>query len=223
MLRICASILPRSIDEARSLIELAETKSVDMLEIRLDRLHIRALATIKASIPLVATCRAQREGGSFLGSEKDRMAILKRAAEFGFQYVDIELGMDEAPALAEEIHKLGCKLIVSHHELEGTPQSEAILEIHRRELKLKPEICKIVTYAHTYEDNLILLDVVSKLSRSSKIVCFGMGEKGRISRIFSPVFGGYFTMAALIKNRATAPGQVTVDELIEAWQILGLA
>ena len=220
--RICASILPEKESETKSLVELTETKPVELLEIRLDRLGMKSLPNVKTRLPLVATCRAKKDGGSFRGSEKERIAVLKRAAELGFDYVDMELEMQEAPTISEEIRELGCKLIVSHHVMKVTPPSEAISEIQARELKLNPDICKIVTYAQSHEDNLTLLNAIPKMSQRSNVVCFAMGDKGKISRILSPMFGAHFTIAALDKERTTAPGQMTVDELIEAWRILGL-
>ncbi len=58
-----------------------------------------------------------------------------------------------------------------------------------------------MTTAKTIEDNLTLLDFVSKASRRAKIVCFAMGEQGKISRLLSPMFGAFFTFASLEKRK----------------------
>ncbi|HID18614.1 TPA: type I 3-dehydroquinate dehydratase, partial [Candidatus Bathyarchaeota archaeon] len=46
-----------------------------------------------------------------------------------------------------------------------------------------------------------------------KLVCFAMGKLGLPSRILSPIYGGFFTFAALRRGLETAPGQLTIEEL----------
>jgi 3-dehydroquinate dehydratase-1 len=45
-----------------------------------------------------------------------------------------------------------------------------------------------------------------------------MGEKGKISRIFSPFLGAAWTYASLDKNKLSAPGQLAVRELKDLWE-----
>ncbi|MEM2806315.1 MAG: type I 3-dehydroquinate dehydratase [Candidatus Bathyarchaeia archaeon] len=49
-----------------------------------------------------------------------------------------------------------------------------------------------------------------------------MGPLGKISRLLSPVFGGFFTIASLERNLETAPGQMTIQELREFYRTLGV-
>jgi 3-dehydroquinate dehydratase len=55
---------------------------------------------------------------------------------------------------------------------------------------------------------------------NQKIVTFCMGEKGKMSRIFAPLMGVVWTYASLNKNRASAPGQLTVYEMKDIWEKL---
>jgi len=84
------------------------------------------------------------------------------------------------------------------------------------------DICKIVTTARHVEDNLVTLDFVSKASKKAKIVCFAMGELGKPSRLLSPVFGAFFTFASIDEKRKTAKGQLTIQEMRRAYEVLGL-
>lgn len=45
-----------------------------------------------------------------------------------------------------------------------------------------------------------------------------MGPTGMISRLLSPKFGGYLTFGALSKGQESAPGQPTVQDLIEVYR-----
>jgi 3-dehydroquinate dehydratase len=44
-----------------------------------------------------------------------------------------------------------------------------------------------------------------------------------MSRLLSPVFGSFFTFASLERGAETAPGQMTVQELRTAYELLGLS
>jgi 3-dehydroquinate dehydratase type I len=85
-------------------------------------------------------------------------------------------------------------------------------------IRLGADVIKIVPFARSWEDNLTILSLIPfAKERKQKIVAFCMGEKGKISRIFSPFLGAAWTYASLSKNRASAPGQLTIRELKDTW------
>jgi 3-dehydroquinate dehydratase/shikimate dehydrogenase len=47
-----------------------------------------------------------------------------------------------------------------------------------------------------------------------------MGEAGSVSRILSPLVGGYFTYACAAKGQEAASGQIPVKELREIYSYL---
>jgi 3-dehydroquinate dehydratase len=47
-----------------------------------------------------------------------------------------------------------------------------------------------------------------------------MGEAGRLSRIATILLGGFMTYAALDATQATAPGQLTIQELKSSLSVL---
>lgn len=71
------------------------------------------------------------------------------------------------------------------------------------------------------DDNLKVLALIPyAIKRGQAIVTFCMGEKGKMSRIFSPLMGAAWTYASLGRRRASAPGQLTVKEMREIWERL---
>jgi len=92
---------------------------VDIIELRLDMMESCDLERLLGGRdrPVIATNRPVREGGYCTAPEPERLAVLRRAAELGADYVDVE--MDAAPALGELPG--ACRRIVSHHDTEGTP------------------------------------------------------------------------------------------------------
>jgi 3-dehydroquinate dehydratase type I len=219
--RICVSILPKTVPEALLLIEKAEDAHADFIEIRLDLLkdcleNNRGLADLAAhgKTPRIATDKASR-------TETEHQQLLITAAKGGFDYVDVELSTPQLEALVKELKELGAKPIVSFHKLDGSlsvPELNSILE---QEITSGAEVCKIVTNAKQMEDNLTNLNFTSTASTKAKVVCFCMGELGKISRLLSPLFGGFFTFASLERGNETASGQLTIQEMKTAYKLLG--
>jgi len=223
--KICVSISPQTVAEALDFIEKAENQYADFIEIRLDSLKKhKGLADIAncCNTPLIATNRSTKFQGKFLGNENERKKILLEAARNGFEYIDIELSISRLKEIVGKLRGMDVKPIISFHNFDETPSSSQLNEILRREIDSGADVCKIVTTAKLLEDNLTLLDFVSKASRNTKIVCFSMGELGKPSRLLSPVFGGFFTIATLETGRRTASGQLTIREMRTLYKALGL-
>ena len=77
-------------------------------------------------------------------------------------------------------------------------EMEKVLE---QEIASGASVCKIVTTAKKIEDNLAVLNFVSAMSSKAKLVCFCMGEQGKVSRLLSPMFGAFFTFASLERGQ----------------------
>jgi len=173
-------------------------------------------------VPLIATNRSVKYHGKFRGSETERKQILLNAAGNGFEYVDVELSDPQLEDIVSDVHGIGVKSIVSFHDFNQTPSLSQLEGVLRKEIMSGADVCKVITTAKSVEDNLTVLNFLSKACRSAKTVCFSMGELGKISRLLSPIFGGFFTFAALEKGRETASGQLTIQEMRAMYEALGL-
>ena len=222
--RICVSILPKNNLEALNLIEKAEKAKADIIEVRLDCLETsRKLSELSASteVPLIATNKLQSEKGFFAGTESERQQALLNAAKSGFEYVDIDLSSPKHKETISQLKLLGAKPIVSYHKFDGALNVSAMAAVLEEELAIGAFVCKIVTTAKQIEDNLPVLSFVSFASSKAKLVCFCMGEHGRVSRVLSPLFGAFFTFASLEEGSATAAGQMSINEMKTAYTLLG--
>jgi 3-dehydroquinate dehydratase type I len=216
--RICVSILPQTVAEALRLIEKVEESRADFIEVRLDNLETNADLSglvAKAKTSLIATDKASR-------TETEHQAILFNAARNGFDYIDVALSNPAVKKVAKDVKALGAKCIISFHDNKVTPDAQELNRIFADELVSGADVCKIVTTATQIEDNLTLLNFISTASAKAKIVCFCMGELGKTSRLLSPMFGGFFTFAALEQGSETATGQRTVVEIKDAYDLWGL-
>ena len=78
---------------------------------------------------------------------------------------------------------------------------------------------KMVTFAHSREDNLNVLGLIPYATeRGQKIIAFCMGERGKMSRVMAPWMGAAWTYASLSTDRVSAPGQITVREMRRIWE-----
>ena len=215
--RICVSILPKNRAEALQLIEKAEAAHADFIEVRLDRLEnnlgLEELAT-HGKTPKIATDKSSRK-------ETQHRQMLLNAAKSGFEYVDVELSTPQLEDLVKELKAIGAKPIVSFHKFEGSLSVSELNSILKREISSGAEVCKIVTTAKHVEDNLTTLEFTSVASSKTKVVCFCMGKLGKVSRLLSPLFGGFFTFASLERGKETASGQMTIQEMKASYELLG--
>ena len=215
--RICVSILPKNREEALQLIEKAEAAHADFIEVRLDRLENNlGLAELAAhgKTPKIATDKVSRK-------ENEHHQMLIAAAKNGFEYVDVELSTPQLEDLVKELKVLGAKPIVSFHKFDASLSISELNNVLEREISSGAEVCKIVTTAKKMEDNLATLNFTSAASGKTKVVCFCMGELGKVSRLLSPLFGGFFTFASLERGNETALGQMTIQEMKASYELLG--
>lgn len=228
--RVCVPLPASSISELASLIVRAERAGADLIEVRLDYMGIDNVALIdefegiikQASVPLIATNRQHEQGGHGRQNEELRVQTLIRAAEAGFQYVDLELTTADVEVTVQKVRACGAKPIVSFHDLEHTPSEPVMKKIVRSQIALGAEICKLVTTADDVKDNLRCLSVTRQMSEATRVVCFAIGPKGLLSRVLSPIFGAYFTFASLKEELETATGQISIAELKELYRRLGV-
>ncbi|MFQ6075477.1 MAG: type I 3-dehydroquinate dehydratase [Candidatus Bathyarchaeia archaeon] len=221
--KVCVTIVARNLEEATQDVRRAEELGADLLELRMDFVgDLEGLAKIRAAteLSLIAANRPKDQGGHYSGEEGSRIGSLLEACDVGFDYVDLELTTRALSGVVDEVRRRGVGLILSYHDLLKTPPIEGLEDILRRELAFKPDICKIVGTVRTPADNLTYLNLLQHRPKA-RLVCFGMGDLGRISRVLAPLFGGEFTFASIRKGGESAPGQMTIRELREIYGLLG--
>jgi 3-dehydroquinate dehydratase I len=223
---ICISIVPGTNEEALSLLGKA-LPAADLVELRIDRIEKPDLPLLlyAGRERLLVTNRRRDEGGFFALCENKRMAILHEAVDLGAGIVDIEArtGPGAVSDLAGAIRAKGGKtrLIVSHHDMNGTP-TRRTLERRLKACRLPgADIVKIVTLANTVEDNLRVLEIIPQaLAMGQEITAFCMGKWGRLSRVAAPLLGSCIGYASLEEGAESAPGQLTADQMRNVLRIL---
>lgn len=205
--RICAVIVSKNLAAIKAIEQF-----VDLFEVRIDLIGDGWQELVKQlNQPWIACNRSAEEGGKWVGDEARRIAQLVKATELGADIVDIELNTRNLDDAIPVIKKRA-KCLLSSHELEKTPSLDKMKGIVQRQLAAGADICKVITTAQRFEDNLTVLQLITEFPKT-KMVSFAMGPLGLASRILCPLVGGDFTYASIEEGKESAPGQITAREL----------
>lgn len=184
-------------------------KGADVLEFRIDALDNPNFKDIQEIIeeinfPMIATNRISSEGGSFKGTEEERIDILLKCAPL-VDYVDIELQSDDK--YIKQIHDTGVTTIVSYHDFHKTPEINEIMYIVEKEQKLG-DIAKVAFMPNDLDDTLKILAI---LSHCENTITISMSDLGSYTRVMASKFDSPITFAA--GTDVTAPGQIDIETM----------
>jgi 3-dehydroquinate dehydratase-1 len=212
---VCIAIMAHNTDEA--LQKMAAAHAVcDLMELRLDVMESFDLKKLisSASKPVLITYRSKKEGGSGNAPYHVRVNFLMEAMKLGADYVDVEYTIPlEHRRLLFKNRGPG-RLVLSKHFRNGTPSRETLSNLMRKMVATGARVVKIVTFAKSFEDNLIVMELISQAEKMGvEVVAFCMGPIGRLSRVACPILGGAFTFASLEKGQESASGQITAKEM----------
>ena len=178
--------------------------------------------TERVQAPLIVTNRPLSQGGKRSQTETTRIHRLLETAKHGFTYVDIELNTPKLTSIINRLVEMNIKPIISYHDFQRTPSISQLEKIVQLQMDGGAHVCKLVTTAENLQDNFSCLSLISKMKAKTNIVCFAMGQKGVLSRIFSPLFGAYFTYASINQGLETASGQLSIQRLKKIYELLGV-
>ena len=220
---ICIPVIARDTEEALARIAGACTLG-DVVELRLDGMESFCLREMirAASRPVLVTYRSIREGGRGAADEETRMGLLHRAIQAGAALVDVEYGVSADCRRRVLLERAGVKVVLSTHFPEGTPNPDRLARLLMEMAAEEADVVKIVTRARVPEDNLRVLSLIPMArERGVEIIAFCMGKAGRLSRIASPLLGGYMTFASLGEGEESADGQIPADRMNQILGALG--
>jgi 3-dehydroquinate dehydratase/shikimate dehydrogenase len=219
MTRICVSLIEETtsgvVDRMAELAPLA-----DLFEVRGDRVLDLDLLTILRSRtrPLVLTCRKASEGGQWADDDPKRRMVLLEAVKRGYDYVDIEHTTDY---LDVKIEKLGNGLIVSYHDLEGTPHD--LFALYDQMCEKGADVVKIVTTPRTFGDVGRLAAFAAARAAAGDdgppVVAFALGPMGIATRILGGRYGAPFAYAAAAAGVEAAPGQLPATVMADLYRV----
>jgi 3-dehydroquinate dehydratase-1 len=204
---------------------------VDALEIRCDVISergenekvLRVVSEIreKSKKPLLATIRKAFDGGEwykFMGDEEKRKSLFFSLIDLKVDAIDVEVDSEIKDDVIAKAKDNGLSAIVSYHNFFKTEPKEKIESIIETMLKTDADILKLAFFANTFEDTMVLFNVLKSYiaSESSKkqIAVIGMGSFGRHTRVLFPFLGSCITYGYDERyEKEYAPGQLSIQFL----------
>jgi 3-dehydroquinate dehydratase type I len=224
LLRICVPVVEATVNRARGRYQRAARKGL-WTEMRLDYLEEPTpdLQKLFRSLPgpVIATNRLATEGGRWTGTEAGRLALLMEALNMGVTGLDVELAADAGFRREVWARRGKTRLILSWHDFAGTPDAARLEAVLGEMLAADADVVKLVALANEPADNLRMLSLIPKAQAQGKdVIAFCMGPWGKWSRIAAPLLGSFLSFAPFSKHGASAPGQLTVNDLKRVWNTL---
>lgn len=233
--KICVPIVDKTEEDILETARKIATTKADLVEWRVDWFDdifdfesvqsvLGKLREILGERPILFTCRTAAEGGEISLTEKQYVRLNCCAIDSGCaDLIDVEVFgyMESLGELVSYAHVHKVLVIGSNHDFHATPDKE---EIIRRLVSMQEagvDIPKIAVMPQDKQDVLTLLSATEEMVRehgSTPVITMSMGKHGVISRIAGKVFGSAMTFGTV--GKASAPGQIAVEDLRMAMKIL---
>ena len=205
---ICTSIQDKTYSQ---ILDILQDPQVELAEIRLDSCELSEEEIEElfgqTDTPLVATCRIAKVG------EAEAERRLGAAISAGARFADLEI--EASVGLSKRFRTLceqgGVEIIRSFHDFNGTPDLEYLKMVTARCYRYGADIAKIVTTCKSQSDAERIISLYKHID--TPLIAFGMGEKGKPTRLECLRHGAPFSYACLSEDEATAPGQMTTSEM----------
>ncbi|MDP6212380.1 MAG: type I 3-dehydroquinate dehydratase [Candidatus Thalassarchaeaceae archaeon] len=207
--------------------ENGEKKTMEIIvnQLELDAIDIEdSINTISSSIavPLMMTCRPQRQGGHFPGSEEDRLSVLEAAIASKPSWIDLEVDIESSKR--EDLVELagkGTRVIASLHSLDAVPSSSEITQDVMDAQSLGDSV-KACYSTKDRKDALRIFESALQLKSSDvSYSLMGLGPGGDWSRIHAPALGQELVFATTESGWHLAQkGKINVSDLRTAWEVL---
>ncbi len=213
MIDLCLTLAEESLSGLKEKID-RYSGTVPFIEVRLDYLTPPQLPPLPNGTwtSFVATCRPKREGGRYEGAEGDRCELLRKAAENGFAWLDLEHDLDRDLHLPSRT-----RIVRSYHRFEGFPQDLPLLF---EKIRARPgDVTKLALSVSGTGQLVALLSFMESVPSTISHIILGMGPLGQPSRFLGGFLGNHWTYVAAEEENAAAPGQFAVRTALECYRL----
>uniref|UniRef100_A0A0C9QS28 shikimate dehydrogenase (NADP(+)) n=1 Tax=Wollemia nobilis TaxID=56998 RepID=A0A0C9QS28_9CONI len=220
---VCSPVMGETVEQMLSQIQLAKECGADCVELRLDCLNgFNAASDLEKLLkgrvlPAIVTCRLKSEGGNYEGDEQKRLNTLTLAYDLGADFVDVDLQAVSSFVIRRSQKNSPCKIIVSSYINGRTPSPEDLSHLVAKMQSTGADILKIVTTATNITDVSRIFQLIPH-SQVPIIAC-ATGDRGLISQLLGPKFGGYLIYGSIGSGKDLTPGQPKLVDLTNIYKI----
>jgi len=207
---------------------------IDMVEWRVDFYEdvfeeeklLETLKQLRAALgetPLLFTFRTKNEGGEKAITPEEYLKINTAVAKSGnADVIDVEIFMGDeiVKANIDAIHAENVLVVGSNHDFFKTPNQADIVSRLTKMDEMGADIPKIAVMPQNRQDVLVLFAATAEANDKIErpLITMSMSPVGGVTRICGEVFGSSMTFGMV--GKASAPGQIPVERLQEALNIL---
>lgn len=185
---------------------------------------LKELRDVLGNTPILMTFRTSKEGGEKSIDPEAYAELNIKAAQTGYiDLVDVEVFTGDVivKKIINGAHGAGVKVVASNHDFDKTPLKSDIIYRLRKMQDIGADIPKIAVMPQNKQDVLTLLEATQEMAANfadRPIITMSMAGTGVISRLCGEVFGSAMTFGAA--GKASAPGQIDVNDLAEVLKII---
>lgn len=218
--KICVALSGENLKDLYNLCKKAKDR-VSLIELRFDYLEkipseneLLDLKKLLFKNKVIATARRNDEGGRWRFSEEKRIGLLKQCSEL-FDFVDIELKTFQEGKI-KFLPK--ARVICSYHNFEKMPEYKTMESLSKQMNLFNPYVKKFAVMVKREAELKSLFRFL--LQEKGRLIVLGMGEEGKVSRILTPILGGFLTYVSFSSSK-TAPGQISLEEMERFFEEFG--
>lgn len=234
---VCVPVMDIEKDDIVAEVKRLVENNAEIIEWRVDAFEgVKSLNAVREVLSeiapliketvLVFTFRSKEQGGQCSLDSESIYDLHQVAAESKVvDFIDMEYFYTEnADAEIKALHKMGAKVITSHHDFHETPPAGVLFMLMDQMKHSNADIVKLAVMPQSADDVLRLLSETNHFHRrypDQPLVTMSMGKLGAVSRICGEVFGSCVTFG--VGKNASAPGQIEMAKLEEILQVLRLS
>lgn len=226
---ICSPLVGKNLKAIKTEAKTVKALNPDMVEVRADYWDfiedtdkaieaLQAIRNIIGDTPILLTVRVAEERGFKKVGQKPKFDFYKKAAALKLpNLIDVELvyGAD----IKKDLN--GVPVVVAYHDLKGTPSSEEIANILKKEIDAGGDVAKIVVKPNSQADVLRFLNGTLEFRTKNPaypVIASASGQEGRITRLAGGLFGIDLTFASGVKG--SNPWQMPVQTVQEINKVI---
>lgn len=230
---ICSPLVGKNLEAIKAEAKTVKALNPDMVEVRADYWDfiedtdkaieaLQAIRNIIGDTPILLTVRVAEERGFKKVGQKPKFDFYKKAAALKLpNLIDVELvyGAETIKNLKKDLN--GVPVVVAYHDLKGTPSSEEIANILKKEIDAGGDVAKIVVKPNSQADVLRFLNGTLEFRTKNPaypVIASASGQEGRITRLAGGLFGIDLTFASGVKG--SNPWQMPVQTVQEINKVI---
>ena len=246
--KICVSVCAETADELIEQIKIAEDVA-DIIEIRFDCLKKDEIEVFyhefgnkwkeNEKIPFITTFRTKEQGGFRELTQEERDYFWNSGCEIGWADCEEDIIEDSWSWLwfvricsYHDFSKIPDNLVGIYERLKATNADIIKIAIQTIDISESIAVWKLLERAKGEREDLRKKKINESRELGEKmnitfpppdlfleIIPIAMGEAGKWTRILGLAHGAFMTYAALDSGRETAPGQISVKDLIDVYRV----